>query len=149
MAGPGPFVLYNDFKSNLGKKLIDLSADTFKMALFTSASIAINAAVTPATYGSFAADANEVANGNGYTTAGVSCGAGSWTGTSTQTFDVADATWTASGAGFTARAAVLYDSTPATKYAVAYCLLDSTPANVSVAAANTLTLQIANVLTLT
>jgi hypothetical protein len=149
MAGPSAWLIYNQFKTNIGKKLLDLSVDTFKVALFTSPSSAINVAVSPATYTAFAADGNEVANGNGYTTTGVSVGVGTWTGTSTLTFDSADATWTASGAGFTARAAVLYDSTSAGKEAVCYCLLDSTPANVTVSSPNTLTLQIANILTLT
>ncbi len=149
MAATGPWVLYNDFKNNLGKKLIDLSGDAFKVALVTSSSNAIDATLTAATYANIN---NELPTANGYTATGVATGSDSWTGggaTATSTFDVADASWTASSAGFTARAAVLYDSTGATKYLIAYCLLDSAPADVTVASGNTLTLQIANVLTLT
>ncbi len=150
MAAAGPWVLYNDFKLNAFKKLMDLSADSFLVALFTSTSSAISATVTPATYTAFATDAHEVSNANGYTTAGVSVGTGSLTGggaTATITFDVADATWTASGSGIVARAAVLYDNTASGKNAVAYMLLDSAPADVTVASGNTLTINIANVFT--
>jgi hypothetical protein len=146
MAAAGPWVVYNDAKLNGWKGLFNLPSDSFKVALFTSASVAISATVTPATYSSFAADAHEVANGNGYTTGGVSAVSPTLTGggaTGTITFDTADVSWTASGAGFTARAAVIYDTT--TGYAIAYCLLDSTPADVTVASGNTLTIQIANV----
>jgi hypothetical protein len=147
MAAAGPWVIYNDFKFNAFKKLMDCSADTFFVALVTSASNAMSATLTPATYATLT---NELATANGYTLGGVSVGAGSLTGggaTATVTFDTADATWTASGAGFTARAAVLFDNTDASKHLVAYCLLDSTPADVVTAAGNTLTLQITNVFT--
>jgi hypothetical protein len=145
MAACGPWVLYNDFKANVFKKLLDMSADSFKVALVTVGSNGIDATRTPATYATLT---NEVSNANGYTTTGYSVGTGSLTGggaTATITFDVADAIWTASGAGITARAAVLYDST--TGYLVAYCLLDPTPADVVTAAGNTLTINIVNVFT--
>jgi len=147
MAAAGPWVLYNDFKFNAFKKLMDLSSDAMMVALVTSASNAISATMSPATYASVT---NEVANGNGYTTGGVSVGAGSLTGggaNSTVTFDVADASWTGSGAGITARAAVLYDNTATGKNLVAYCLLDAAPADVVIAPGNTLTINITNVFT--
>ena len=150
MAAPSNWTPYNDCKLNVCKKLIDMSADTFYVALFTSASAAISTTVTPATYTAFAADGHEVTNANGYTTGGVSVGAGSLTGgglTATITFDTSDAAFTATSSGITARAAVLYDYTAASKYAVAYCILDSTPADVVVSAGNTLTINIANVTT--
>ena len=145
MAAPGPWVLYNDFKLNAFKKLMDLSADAFLVALVTSSSNAISATLTPATY---ATVTNELTTANGYTAGGASAGSPTLTGggsTATITWDTADVSWTASGAGFTARAAVIYDNTAASKNLIAYCLLDSTPADVTVAAGNTLTLQIANV----
>ncbi len=147
-AGAGPWVPYNDFHLNLGKKLMDMSADAFLVALVTSSSNAIAVSLTPATYATIN---NELTTANGYTAGGVSVGTGSWTGggaTATTTFDTADATWTASASGFTARAAVLYDNTAASKNLVGYMLLDSAPADVTVAAGNTLTIQVANVLTL-
>jgi hypothetical protein len=149
MAGAGPWTLYNDFKLNALKKLMDLSADSMKVALVTSSSNAIVATLTPGTYATIT---NELTTANGYTAGGVACGSDSLTGggaTATITWDIADATWTASGAGFTARAAVLYDDTAASKNLIAFMLLDSTPADVTVAAGNTLTIQIANVFTLT
>jgi len=145
MAAAGPWVLYNDFKLNAFKKLMDLSADTMKVALVTSASNAISATLTPATYATIN---NELPTANGYTLAGVAAASPTLTGggaTATITFDTADVSWTGSGAGFTARAAVLYDSTSG--HLIAYCLLDSAPADVTVAAGNTLTLQITNVFT--
>jgi hypothetical protein len=147
MAAPGPWILYSDFLFNEGKKLIDLSSDTFKIALFTSASSAINTAVVGAGYTAFAANGHEVSNANGYTTGGVAVTA-TWVGggaTATSTFNTTDPSWTASGAGITARAAVVYSDTATGKLAIAYCLLDSTPADVVVAAGNTLTISVANI----
>lgn len=147
MAAPGPWTLYNDFKLNAFKKLMDLSADTIKVALVTSASNAIVATLTPATY---ATVTNELSTANGYTAGGATAASPGLTGggaTSTITFDTADVSWTASGAGFTARAAVMYDDTATSKNLIAFCTLDSTPADVTVAAGNTLTINIANVFT--
>jgi hypothetical protein len=151
MAAPGPWVLYNQFKKQLGLAQFTLNADTFYVALFTSASSAINAAVSVATYAAFASDGHEVGNGNGYTTGGVAVATPTWTGTSTLTFDVGNPSWTASSSGFTARAAVLYDSTTVggTNYAIAYMLLDSTPADVTTAAGNTLTINVSNIFSYT
>lgn len=148
MAAPSQFFIYADWLVTLGQKKVDLANDTFKCALFASTSSAINAAVVGATYTAFAANGHEVANGNGYTTGGAACATPTWVGggaTPTGTFDTANPSWTASGAGFSARAAVIYDDTATGKPAVAYCLLDSTPADVNVAAGNTLEIDIANV----
>lgn len=148
MAGPGAWTFYNDFKLNSLKKLMDFSADTFKIALVTSSSNAISATLTPATYATIT---NELSTANGYTAGGATAGSDSLTGggaTSTITSDVADVSWTASGSGIVARAAVLYDDTAASKNLVAYCLLDSAPADVTTASGNSLTIQISNVFTL-
>ncbi len=145
MAAAGPWVLYNDFKLSQNKALLDLSGDSFALVLVTSASNAIDATMSPATY---AAVTNELPTANGYTAGGYSVGVGSLAGgggTATITFDVANATWTASGAGITFRAGVLVDVT--TGYLVGYFLGDSTPADVTVAAGVPLTVQIANVFT--
>lgn len=140
----GNWVIYNDFIAQSYKKVMNLNAaDTIKVALVTSSSNAINKALVGATYGALT---NEVANGNGYTTAGATAGSPVIAGggaTATITFDTANVSWTGSGAGFTARAAVIYDST--TGDLIAYCLLDSTPADVTFAAGVTGTLSIANV----
>ncbi len=138
------WLIYNDFKATAFKKVMNLNAsDTIKVALVTSSSNAINVALVSAVYGTLN---NEVANGNGYTTAGATAASPVIAGggaTSTITFDTGNVTWTGSGAGFTARAAVIYDST--TGDLIAYCLLDSTPADVTVASGVTLTITIANV----
>lgn len=143
MAAPGNWTVYNDAKLNGWKANFNLPTDTFKIALVTSSSNAISATLTPATYANLN---NEVANGNGYTTGGASAGSPVLSGggaTGTISFDTADVSWTGSSAGFTVRAAVLYDVT--TGYLIAYSILDSTPADVTVAAGNTLTLQIAGI----
>ncbi len=96
----------------------------------------------------FAAVTNELGTAGGYTAGGFSVGVGILTGggvLATVTFDTANATWTGSGGGFSARAAVLYSLTSG--YLVAYSLLDSTPADVTVAAGNTLVVQVTNVFT--
>ena len=147
MAAAGPWVLYNDFKASAFKKKMDLTADTFKVALVTSASNAINAALVSAQYANIT---NELTTANGYTAGGATAASPTITGggaTSTITFDTADVSWTGSSSGFTARAAVLYDDTATNKDLIAYSLLDSAPADVTVASGNTLTIQIANVST--
>lgn len=127
----------------MGRGEVDL-AGAFKVALFLSTSNCGNKALAPAHYTDLT---NEVANGNGYTTGGVSVGSGTYVNSSgLQTFDVNDASWTASGAGITARYAVLY-TTGGTQQAVAYCVLDGTPADYVVAAGQSLTLLIPAVFT--
>lgn len=110
-----------------------LDADSYKIALFQSTSNIGSGSTT------YAGVTNEVANGNGYTTGGNSVTL-SRSGTSTVTFDATDpAVWTASGAGITARYAVLYE---VGGNVLCYCLLDSTPADVTVTSGNTLTITI-------
>jgi len=145
MAAAGPWVIYNEFKENLGKKLIDLSADSFKAILVASTSNAMSATLATATY---ATVTNELTTANGYTAGGASVTSSWIRSTGTVAFDTQDISWTASGGTITARAVVLYDNTPATKYLVGYMLLDSTPQDVSISDTNTLTINIANVFTL-
>ena len=135
----GSWTLTNNTRTYLLDGTFDLNTDTFKIALFTSAS---NIGASSTTYAGLT---NEVANGNGYTTGGNSV-TGSLSGTTTVTFDTTDpAVWTGSGAGFSARYAVLYE---ASGNVLAYFLLDSTPADVTVTAGNTLTISVANVFSL-
>jgi hypothetical protein len=141
----GQWVVYNEFKATLGLKALNLNVDSMKVALFLSTSNAGNAALASALYATLT---NQVAAGNGYATGGVAVAPTYSQAAGTATFDVADAAWTASGAGITARFAVLYDDAAASKDLIAYCLLDSTPADVTIGAGNTLTIQIANVFTL-
>jgi len=89
---------------------IDFLSDTIKMALFT-------ATYTPNQDSDelYSGLTNEVANGNGYTTGGVTLASPSitYTGASnTSAFkSTTNPSWTASGAGFALRYCVIYDST--------------------------------------
>jgi len=144
----GPWVIYNDFKAQLNKKVMNLNAaDTIKYALVLSTSNAINAALVGATYGALT---NEVANGNGYTTGGATAASPTIAGggaTATITFDTGNVAWTGSGAGFSFRAVVAVDST--TGDLIAYALGDTAPADVTVNPGVTFTLTVANVYSLT
>lgn len=145
MAAPGPWVMYNEFKETLGKKVVDLVNDTFKVGLFLSTSNAGAATLATAQYATLT---NQVATANGYTATGTSVTPGWTRSTGTVTFDTSDAAWTASGGSITARFAVLYDNTSTNKDLVAYCLLDSAPADVVVSDTNTLTINVVNVFSL-
>lgn len=111
------FKLYTKMPANLlggetagETRAIDWLSCTPKVALFT-------ATFSPAqdTQELYSALTNEVANGNGYTTGGNSCANPTITedaANNKQTFDADNpATWTASGAGFSFRYIVVYDST--------------------------------------
>lgn len=102
------FNKFNQFVADLASGVHQLQTGTthvLKVALTNTAPTASNAVL---------ADITQVANGNGYTTDGISVG--TITGAQTSgTFKLTggtDPVWTASGAGFTARYAVLFNSTP-------------------------------------
>jgi hypothetical protein len=83
---------------------------------------------------------NEHANGNGYTTGGISMGALTLSGTTTVTVDdPADLVWTASTGDIVARFAVIYESGG---NVLCYCLLDDAPADVTATDGNTLTVAL-------
>jgi hypothetical protein len=85
--------------------LHDLDSDTIKIALFTS-SASLGAATTA--YAS--SGINEVANGNGYTTGGVTLASASVVENSTSgCFSANNPEWTS--ATFTARGAMIYNDT--------------------------------------
>lgn len=135
----GPWVLYHEFKLALGNKLIDLDSDTIKCALFLSTSNAGSAALASARYATLT---NQHANANGYTSGGVTVASTYANAGGTETFDVADPSWTAAGGSIVARFAVLYSDTATNKDLIAYCLLDSAPADVTITDGNVLTLAI-------
>ncbi len=90
------------------------TGNTFKIALYTS-SATLDATTTVYTA------SNEVANGNGYTTAGETLTNVTPTSSSTTAYtDFADVTWTT--ASFTARGALIYNDTASGDPAV--CVLD-------------------------
>ena len=91
------------FKRDVMLGLHDLDTDTIKIALYTS-SATLDA--TTATYSA----TNEIANGNGYTTGGVTLANASVIVNSTSgCFDSDNPEWTS--ATFTARGALIYNDT--------------------------------------
>src|SRR2546428_7293808 len=107
MAAAGKWKAYDLFKREMGLADFDLTAGTFKMALYLSTSNANTLATSKAK-----ADlTNEVANASGYTTGGVTLTGVTWTDAAgTETFTSANAVWTAAGGPITARFAVIYKS---------------------------------------
>jgi len=95
------------FKAEILDEVHDLVADTLKIALLTS-SASLGASTTAYS------TSNEVANGNGYATGGVTL-ANKTVSTSGTTafFDADDPTWTS--ASFTARGALIYNSSASDK----------------------------------
>jgi len=141
------WVVYNKTKEYIGDGTIDLDAGDafFSVILVTSG---YTPALTHSTYADVSA--NEVANGNGYTTGGDFPGTVTWTESSgTVTFDSVDPAWTASGGSITARYAVLVhvaagSGVPqSTDKIMAYCLLDNAPADVTAVDGADFTIQLA------
>lgn len=132
----GSVVFYDSFIEALGDGTFDMDTDTFKVALFTS-SHTPSAADT-----AYSGLANEVANANGYTTAGEALAGVAWSQTSgVLTFNANDTVWTASGGSIVARYYVLYSVTATGNDLVLYGFLDVTPADVTTTDTNTLTIQ--------
>ena len=138
MAAPGTFTLTQAARQYI-QDATDLAGQTsYKAALLTSAWTP-----APSTNAVWAdISTNEVASGNGYTTGGntvtsptvtQTAGVGKWTGTIPS--------WTASGAGITARYCAIYALGTFNGHVnpiLGYFLLDSTPADVVTATGNTL-----------
>ena len=126
----GNWTFTNGGRTSLLDGTFDIDTDSWKCALFLSASN-IGAAST-----TYAGLTNEHANANGYTTGGIAITL-TLSGTTTVTVDIAtDPVWTASGGSITARYAVIYE---VGGNVLCYCLLDSTPADVTATSGNTLT----------
>lgn len=95
------------FKAEILDEVHDLVADTIKIALYTS-SASLGASTTAYS------TSNEVANGNGYATGGVTlANKAVSTSDTTAYFDADDPTWTS--ASFTARGALIYNSSASDK----------------------------------
>ena len=104
--------LCTSFKSEILDEQHDITSDTIKCALFTS-SASLGASATA--YSS----SNEVANGSGYSTGGVTLGSAAVATSGTTVYiDFADPSWTS--ATFTANGALIYNSTNSNK---AICVL--------------------------
>ncbi len=94
--------IYSRFKANLMNKVVDLEADTIKVALYDN-SHSFTAADTDYTTD------NELATTGGYTQGGATLASKAVTEAATTKWDAADTAWTS--ATFTAYHAVIYDST--------------------------------------
>lgn len=126
----GAWTFPNGARTKLLDGTFDIDSDTWKEALFLSSS---NLGASTTTY---AGVTDEHANGNGYTTGGISITL-TLSGTTTVTVDIStDPVWTASGGPITARFAAIYE---VGGNVLCYCLLDSTPADVTATDGNTLT----------
>jgi hypothetical protein len=131
MAAPGAWTLVNSARGDILNGTFVVGSG-YKVALVTSSS---NIAASSEAW---SAVTNEVANGNGYTTGGVSVTLSQTGTTSVDVFFASNPSWTASGGSITARWAVLYKTG---SDVLAFALLDSAPADVVVASGNTLTIK--------
>lgn len=99
--------LYPQFKFDLLTKAVSVTVDVLKVALFS-------ASTYTSTDTAYNTSGTEVASANGYTTAGLTVATVS-TSTATTTPNLVKistaSSWTATGVGFSAVAAKIYDST--------------------------------------
>lgn len=138
----GKWKVYEAAKLAIANGEIDFDAHSFKIALFLSTS---NCDTLSGTTG-IANLTNQVATNYGYTqnTKAVTIATSQVGGTVTVD-ETSNPVWTISGGSVSARFAVIYDDTHASKQAICVCLLDTTPADVTVngtTTANTLTVTI-------
>jgi len=137
----GAWTFYNTFRKKLGKKIIDLSADAFMIALFKSASNA--ATLTLSTLGSVT---NEISATGGYAVHGRSVINRIWTvGASAKQFKfyASAPVFTASGAALNnIKFAVLHDNTVGASAGlrplVAFCQLST--AQFTISSGNTMSI---------
>ena len=107
------WAFYNSFREKLGEGDFDLSGTSvnFTMSLHTSAA---SANATNAVLSTYASIANEVANGNGYTTGGKSVSGRTWAAGASAgvfRFDSTAGVWTATGGDVdSVKFAIIYQS---------------------------------------
>ena len=125
--------VFDIFYESLGAELHKLNGeDTIKVALINSDWTPNTA--TDVTY-SVVAATGELSTANGYTAGGATVAMTWAAATGTLTCDSADASWTATDDGITARYALVYNSTiGGANDLICYCLLDNAPADVTAAA---------------
>jgi len=108
-------IIYNDFLEDMGEELHNMASDVFKICLLSDGH-------TPSAAHSTYADisANELSDGNGYTTGGVALANVAWAKTGgVVKFDADDAQWP--GANFTSRYGVIYNTSSGDRLV---CLID-------------------------
>lgn len=134
--------IYNSFKLWMADGTFDLDADSFKLALFSSAS---NCA-TLTTNQVLADLTSQLSTANGYTSGGVALSGLSWVASgSGAKLSFSNPTVTASGGSLVFRYAAIYKSGTANTHAnplVAVSLLDTTPADITVSNGVTFTFDV-------
>ena len=137
MAAAGKWKLYEQAKLDIANGLIDLDTHAFKINLYLSTSNCdtLSGTTTLATL------TNQVATNFGYvqSTKAVTLTTANASGTITVD-ETTNPVWTAAGGSITARFAVIYDDTHASKQALCVCLLDTAPADVTATDTNTFTI---------
>ena len=137
MAAAGKWKLYEQAKLDIANGLMDLDTHSFKIALFTSVSNCNTLSGTT----TLASLTNQVATANGYTQNSKAVTLTTANSGGTITVDeTTNPSWTANGGSITARFAVIYNDTHASKQALCVCLLDTAPADVTATAGNTFTI---------
>ena len=137
MAAAGKWKLYEQAKLDIANGLMDLDTHSFKIALFTSVSNCNTLSGTT----TLASLTNQVATANGYTQNSKSVTLTTANSGGTITVDeTTNPSWTANGGSITARFAVIYNDTHASKQALCVCLLDTAPADVTATDGNTFTI---------
>ena len=137
MAAAGKWKLYEQAKLDIANGLMDLDTHSFKIALFTSVSNCNTLSGTT----TLASLTNQVATANGYTQNSKAVTITTANSGGTITVDeTTNPSWTANGGSITARFAVIYNDTHASKQALCVCLLDTTPADVTATDGNTFTI---------
>ena len=133
----GKWKIYEQAKLDIVNGLIDFDTHSFKINLYLSTSNCNTLSGTT----TLASLTNQVATKYGYTqdTKAVTISTAQASGTVTVD-ETTNPVWTASGGSITARYAVIYDDTHASKQAVCVCLLDTTPADVTATSGNTFTI---------
>lgn len=127
----GAWTFTNTSRTNILDALVDVDSDSYKMALFTSASD------LAATENAYAGVTGEVGTTNtGYSTGGIAV-ALTKSGTTTVTVVMTTApVWTAGSANLTAKFAAIYE---VGGNILCFCTLDSGGADVTATSGNTLT----------
>ena len=129
-------VMLHEAMLNIGNGLIDLDSHSFKAVLSLVAPVQATSALL--------ADITQIANGNGYTTGGVTLASVTYTesgaGTGIWVFTCADFLWTASGGSIADfRYVVIYDDTAAGDPLVLYIDYGAT---LTITSGNTFTVDV-------
>lgn len=138
------WIMYDSAKEDIGDGTIEFDSQTFKCSLHSSS-------YTPdrSTQSVYADLTGEVANGNGYTTGGLTLTSVTWGQTSgTATFDSADPTWTASGGNIGPVLYAVIRSTSGSQPLVCYTQLNGSPITISDGGTATIVLNSSGILTL-